>query len=213
MPETDSINVVYDILILVSVLLALISIRDFVEIFPTATKCLLKWKEAARLEFNLSARRTRNMVYYVLILPTCLMLDRFPMSQPSFMAHLNPILHIACTIVIFIVYTWLRLLMKNVCTGKKADVLAHNGAYYLFRTLFCITTPFIIATAGLSTLAGVSFQTVLNIVYVEILLSYILLLWRQREILIHYRSGLATILYLCGVEILPVCFVALLWFV
>ncbi|MCD8207790.1 MAG: hypothetical protein LUD72_07625 [Bacteroidales bacterium] len=218
MPEIDSIiprsgSLVYDILVIVSVLSVLIFIRDFVEIFPTANNCLFKWQEATRLEFNLKLRHTRDIVYGVLVLPICLVLDRFFPFPPPFIEGLNPDLHIACTIAIFLVYTLLRRLMRAVCTGRKADALAHNSAFFMFRTLFCIVPPFFLATAGLLTVFGIDETLIKNIVFAEIILSYLILFWRQREILIHYRSGLATILYLCGVEILPVCFVAALWLI
>ncbi len=218
MPEIDSITPrsgswVFDILMLVSVLLVLLFIRNFVEIFPTATNCLFKWKEAARLEFNLKLRRTRNIVFGVLSLPVCLLLDRFFPFPPPFMEGLSPDLHIICTMGIFFVYICLRSLMKVICTGRKADTLAHNGAFNLFRTLFCIVPPLFLLTAGLLTVCGVDETVVKNVVLLEIGLSYLVLFWRQREILIHYRSGLATILYLCGVEILPIGFVAAFWLI
>ncbi len=217
MPDLSFINIgeswVYDILMLVSVFLVLIFIRNYVQIFPTAVNCLFKWKEAARLEFNLKARRMRNLIYYMLILPICLMLDKFFLYPPQFMESLNPNLHIVCTIGIFYVYTLLRALMKVICTGKKADALVHNGEFHLYRTLFCIVPPLFLATAGLLTVIGVDETLTKNIIFYEIILSYVILFWRQGEILIHYRSVLATILYLCGVEILPVCFVAALWLI
>ncbi len=204
---------VFDILMLISALLVLLFVRDYIEILPTAGNCLFKWKEAARLEFNLKLHRTRNEIYFVLTLPVCLLLDRFFPFQPPFMESLNPDLHVLCTIAIFYVYVSLRSLMKLICTGRKADALAHNGAFFLFRTLFCIVPPVFLATAGLLSVIGVEENLTKNIVFAEIGLSYLILFWRQREILIHYRSGLATILYLCGVEILPICFVAALWLI
>ncbi len=203
----------FNILAIVSVLLVLVTLRKDIAIYPALVKSLLKWKEPLHLEFNYRTSHDRNVCFAVLIPPLCLMLDRYGIAFPSFMAGIHPSLHLAATIVIFIIYILLRRLMKYVCRSRKTDRLAYEAVFMLFRTVFCIAVPACLATLGILLAAGVPALVIRTVILDELALFYILLLWRQGEILIHYRSVLTTILYLCALEILPLSFLVILWIV
>ncbi len=212
-PRTFSTDPLFNSLAVVSVLLAILLVRKYIDILPAVFRSLFKWKESLRLEYSVRLGRDRNMVYAALIIPACLMLDRYSVGFPSFMSGIHPALHLAGTFLIFFVYLSLRALMKAVCRRRMTDALAYKAVYCLFRSFFCIAVPLCLATVGILTVAKVSAYVVRTAIFDEIVISYALLLLRQREILSHYCTVLTTILYLCALELLPAGFLVILWIV
>ncbi|MCD8313029.1 MAG: hypothetical protein LUC24_02610 [Bacteroidales bacterium] len=209
--DTFNTNLPVNILAILSVVLIICIIPRFINVIPSALRAIFKWKESVSIEYNVKLCRDRNIVYASLLIPACLMLDRYLPSFPRFMTSLHPALHLLVTFAILLVYTRLRAIMARLCKKPKTDSLGYTAAIRLWRSVICIAVPICLATAAVMGFAHSSAEIVKTVVFYEIILFYILLTVREWEILKHYCSVLTTFLYLCALEILPAAFIVILW--
>ena len=68
---------VTDILSFISILTAMLVLRSLVSIFPSLVACLVRAKECFNLEASVKLSRSRDIIATVMVLPFCLLMNRF----------------------------------------------------------------------------------------------------------------------------------------
>ena len=67
----------FDILALISALTAILLLGRLVNIFPSLMACTIRWKESVNLESSVKHSLDRDMLSIAMVLPFCLVADRF----------------------------------------------------------------------------------------------------------------------------------------
>lgn len=201
-------NLLTDTLSVASVLVAVIFLKKIVEVIPSLLGCLVGWKEAMNLEFSMKLSRDRNTVFLILLLPFCLLVNRYSLYSPGFMDDMNLSVRLLCVGGVFFAYLSLRFVLMYFIKGSKRYKEAFNASNMAFLTFFCTMTLFSLVTAGAMSLFGAGNSLICTVLRYELLALYVLLLIRRGQILGNSCSIFSTILYLCVLEILPtVCLV------
>ena len=191
------------VLVVAAVLIGIAGLRDLLRLLPELLYCFSRPRASVSLEYNTSVVRMRNTAALISILPFCLLADRFGLFRPELWSAVPEEWSAPATVGVFLAY----LLLRTVCSalirpprlsGTAADAVRRSPWNY-----FILLTLLMLLTVGLLYIFRPSDTVVRITLYAEIALFFLLSLLRSGQILASGFSGLTTILYLCGLELLP----------
>lgn len=191
------------IAIVLSVVLVLVYLKDIIRLIPPLLYALDRKRGGESLEYNVSAARMRNTVALIYTLPFCLIADYCGAYRPGFWSMVPPEWSSAATLGVMLAYFLLRrLCYAAIRPGKmSAESLAtlKHSLYNYFIALVSVAVP----TIGILPLFSVR-EDIISTVFLALTgLAFAFATVRAWQILKSRRSPLPTILYLCGLEILP----------
>lgn len=191
------------IAIVLSVVLVLVYLKDIIRLIPPLLYALDRKRGGESLEYNVSAARMRNTVALIYTLPFCLIADCCGAYRPGFWSMVPPEWSSAATLGVMLAYFLLRrLCYAAIRPGKmSAESLAtlKHSLYNYFIALVSVAVP----TIGILPLFSVR-EDIISTVFLALTgLAFAFATVRAWQILKSRRSPLPTILYLCGLEILP----------
>lgn len=191
------------IAIVLSVVLVLVYLKDIIRLIPPLLYALDRKRGGESLEYNVSAARMRNTVALIYTLPFCLIADYCGAYRPGFWSMVPPEWSSAATLGVMLAYFLLRrLCYAAIRPGKmSAESLAtlKHSLYNYFIVLVSVAVP----TIGILPLFSVR-EDIISTVFLALTgLAFAFATVRAWQILKSRRSPLPTILYLCGLEILP----------
>lgn len=191
------------VLVVAAVLIGIAGLRDLLRLLPELLYCFSRPRASISLEYNTSVVRMRNTAALISILPFCLLADRFGLFRPELWSAFPEEWSAPATVGVFLAY----LLLRTVCSalirpprlsGTAADAVRRSPWNY-----FILLTLLMLLTVGLLYIFRPSDTVVRITLYAETALFFLLSLLRSGQILASGFSGLTTILYLCGLELLP----------
>ena len=191
------------VLVVAAVLIGIAGLRDLLRLLPELLYCFSRPRASVSLEYNTSVMRMRNTAALISILPFCLLADRFGLFRPELWSAVPEEWSAPATVGVFLAY----LLLRTVCSalirpprlsGTAADAVRRSPWNY-----FILLTLLMLLTVGLLYIFRPSDTVVRITLYAETALFFLLSLLRSGQILASGFSGLTTILYLCGLELLP----------
>ena len=194
---------VTDILSFISILSAMLVLRSLVSIFPSLVACLVRAKECFNLEASVKLSRSRDILASVMILPFCLIVNRFDVIGTGVSAGLSEDLRIAMTIGVFIVYFIFRIATYRLFRPQRLPKKTYQTAGKAAHTFFAILTLLLLTVAGIMTVAGTDETTIKNAILWISAGIYGLFLIRKFQIFTSNCSVFAAFLYLCALEIIP----------
>lgn len=196
------------VLVVAAVLIGIAGLRDLLRLLPELLYCFSRPRASVSLEYNTSVVRMRNTAALISILPFCLLADRFGLFRPELWSAVPEEWSAPATVGVFLAY----LLLRTVCSalirpprlnGTAADAVRRSPWNY-----FILLTLLMLLTVGLLYIFRPSDTVVRITLYAETALFFLLSLLRSGQILASGFSGLTTILYLCGLELLPAAVLA-----
>lgn len=196
------------VLVVAAVLIGIAGLRDLLRLLPELLYCFSRPRASVSLEYNTSVVRVRNTAALISILPFCLLADRFGLFRPELWSAVPEEWSAPATVGVFLAY----LLLRTVCSalirpprlsGTAADAVRRSPWNY-----FILLTLLMLLTVGLLYIFRPSDTVVRITLYAETALFFLLSLLRSGQILASGFSGLTTILYLCGLELLPAAVLA-----
>lgn len=196
------------VLVVATVLIGIAGLRDLLRLLPELLYCFSRPRASVSLEYNTSVVRMRNTAALISILPFCLLADRFGLFRPELWSAVPEEWSAPATVGVFLAY----LLLRTVCSalirpprlnGTAADAVRRSPWNY-----FILLTLLMLLTVGLLYIFRPSDTVVRITLYAETALFFLLSLLRSGQILASGFSGLTTILYLCGLELLPAAVLA-----
>lgn len=192
----------FNILVIVSVLLGIVLLKRFIQFFPYMADCVLRARGVLALEKSVRTSTDRDILAIALLLPADLLMYRYRLYDPAFLQGLSPNLYMLSMLGILMVYVLLRLAMYLLLKPhRRIDFyrLAHKADY----TYFVLLMLLLLFTVGILSLTPCNDLTVRRFIYIETIAFYAVFLLRKAQILSMSCNPLRTFLYLCGLEILP----------
>lgn len=189
------------ILVVLSVVLLLVFLLDIIRFLPTASYCLKRAKGSINLEHSLSEAKNRNSLALLFILPFCLIIDRVGLISRDY---IQATWSVFSVMGLLTAYCLVRLLAYTLCYPRKktsADtaIAAHRAIF----TFFIVLTEILLITMGILSLFHAEIELSRKVVLWEITVLYALAFLRTGQILAVDCNGFSTILYLCGLEVVP----------
>ena len=197
----DSLPV--SIMVVAATILAICNVKNFLMIIPSLYESFIRAKGSANLETRITLIRARTITALVLIVPFCMVADRFTLLDIDYIQAMNPFMRLGATIGVFFVFFLLRIVIgwqiEPKFKGRDAWGIGRRSAHGFF---IIMTVLELLAVAGLS-LAGVEDHSIRSVLYHIIALIYIVAVFRRMQILRVSCNSLTIILYLCTLEIIP----------
>lgn len=196
------------ILVASSVILLIFALKDIFKLMPSLFYMLRQKHGSQALEYNISISKIRNLTAFICIIPFCLIADKYGLYDADFLK-LVPLEWRSCVhIGIFCNFLILRRILNGSIRPRRMHsedmaCFIHSPYNYFILLVFSL----IISTLLLS-FFKIETAAIRSLIWVETGLFYLFSLIRSRQILRSYCGGLATILYLCALEILPVMVLA-----
>ena len=189
--------------IILAVVLMVGGLRNYLRLMPDIWDCVSRSRGSIRLEHSVSTARSRDIAALILVLPFCLVVDRFGMYPADFVLSASAIWRLPVTLGIVAGYLVLRDIALALSGRRlgRGDLrsAAHNTLLNYFIALCTVMLP----SVGIILLTGTPEGTASTILLVETGAFYLFSTLRTIQILGSGHSVLSTFLYLCALEFLP----------
>lgn len=192
------------IAIAVAIVAVMVDIQDMFDLVPSFKDCLVRARGNIGLEHTVSLARSRNMCAWVMAIPFCLVADRFGLYCSRWMQALPAGWSLAAVMGLLLFFVLLDSLVFLLMRPKRLGGEVAQAVKRCTYTYFIIMTVLILVTVGILALVGAPDLLVRKVIYWEMAGFFLFSLLRSGQILAARFSGLSTILYLCGLKILPV---------
>ncbi len=194
---------VFNILTLISVLLIITLLRRLVNIFPSLMACMIRWKESVNLEASVKNSYDRNIIAVGMVIPFCLVAERFRIYELPFMESMDENMRIGVIAGIFAVYFLIRNLASMIVQTRKSRKKTYDTAHKAAYTFFITLTLALVATGGILSFLNVGPDTIrIAMIWISAVI-YALFLLRKAQIFTSSFSIFTSFLYLCALEIIP----------
>lgn len=190
------------ILVLVFVVLMILLLPNFMQLVPYLADSFLRARGSSALENSVRVSRDRNTVALVMLLPAQLLVFRYRLYNPDFMAWQSGDRRIWIIAAVFGVYFILRIFTYLLLKPRRryeAYQTAHHAAY----TFFILMVLLMLLTAGGMFLFKAPDQLIRTVLYAEAIAVYFVFLIRRAQILSLSCNHFRTFLYLCALELIP----------
>ena len=191
-----------ELMVVLFILLFLLCLSRFINILPNLFDSILRARGSAVLENSVRVREDRNIIAYILLIPTCLIIYRYRLYDPSFVRDLPANYRLLAVSGVLLAMLILRLLLYRWMMPRRRSEL-YQVAYRSGHTFFILLLMLVLPTIGILYLFHANDLTVRMVVLAESTLSFLLYLLRKGQILSGFCNPLATFLYLCALELLP----------
>ena len=193
----------FDILVLVSFFIILLTLDTLTGVFPSLMACLMRWKESVNLDASVQLSRNRDQMAATLVIPFCLVVQRFGLYAPCWLDGMGQNARLGILIGIFTAYMLFRTGLEYWMRPGKMNPKTYRTACRSSYTFFSILTLLLMATGGIMTFADADPMAIKNAMLCISAAIYALLLIRKFQILISSCSFFIGFLYLCALEFLP----------
>lgn len=197
------VNAVETVYMIVFVILAILFLKNFINILPYVLGSITRPKMAAEIEGSVRMARDRNIVALIFILPLCLILTHYDIYSPDFLDSLGPGARLLTVSAIFTGFLLLRTLIAFLLKSKRMRVSAYQAARRTCYTTFIAAMILMLFTLGILVLFRTPEKAIRIVLIVEMALSYFILLLRRAQNLSAYCNPFSLFLYLCALEIVP----------
>ena len=193
---------IVNIIMVVFVAVALALLPTFFHFAPYLADAVFRARGSEALEFSVKVTRERNMFAYILLIPAVLIMSRYRLYDPSFMAQFEGAWHLLACAVVLGIYLLIRLIIYLILKPRRRFEyfrLAHRAIFTFFIILMLIALP----TIGLLTIVDANDVIIRSVLYGLLVVVYFVFLIRRAQILSLSCGGFTVFLYLCALEIIP----------
>lgn len=199
-----SLDIFTTVVMAIFLILTIITISDFIRMLPLLVDSYSRKSSCLAIEHSVQTSGQRNFTAFIILLPFCLVADKFDLFRPNFLSGVPHGWMAVVLIGVFILYILVKLLMANIVRKPyHISFDSWRAIQRCFFNYFILMAVVVMATAGLMSLFGAETGGVQKVCRWEIAGIYFLSFLRSGNILSDYCSGLGTILYLCALEVLP----------
>ena len=178
-------------------------LKTIVSIFPSVLASVIRWKENINIESSVRLSRDRDFASYAMLIPFCLIVYRFRVYNPSFIANMPDSARLWTVIGVFAAYILFRKAASLLTRPRRMAQKTYAAAEKSANTFLIFTTLVLLLTGSIASFIDVAVPTIRLICLWLCALIYGLYLIRKVQILSSSCSIFAAFLYLCALEILP----------
>lgn len=193
----------FNILVLISLLLILMMLRTLVGVFPSLVACLIRAKESFNLEASAQLSRDRNVLAFLMVIPFCLIVWKYGLYTPDFMDACNENTCFCIIFGFFLTYILTRKALEHTLKPKAVNSKTYLTACKAGRTFFGLLTLTLMATAGIMAVIDTPAESIRSAMLWISASIYLLYILRKSQILISSASFFTGFLYLCTLELIP----------
>ena len=193
-------SITNSILICVTAIAAILTLAQLVELLPFLVGGLFRPKPIASLEDSVRHARDRNILALVSLPAFVLIVSRFGLYAPQWMAPFPPGGQTLLILAVSVGYALLRGILVALLRAPGAGYGLAARSFYNF---FIVATLTLVLSVGILTLLRTNPLVIKRICWIEIGLTYPVFLVRRTQILGNSCNQFTAFLYLCALELLP----------
>lgn len=191
------------ILVTIFTLLALLSLRSLLSIFPKLLDSLSRWKACVNIDASIQTKSDRNDLGLVYTIPIALLVDRYDLMPMQVMDFIPESLHGLAFTGLAVVWLLLRHILFALMSTRTRRLETFRTAYLSFFNYWILMGFLMVITGALASVVGIQDATISKVLLYELAVLYAIAFLRKSQILRSYCNPFVTFLYLCGLEILP----------
>lgn len=197
----DPINIA----LIVMAVMTILFLRRLVDVLPWLFKGLFSFRKLLAMQQSMRLIRERNSLTLMMLLCLCLVASRYGLYAPDFFSDFSPGAQSLCIIAAMLaVGVFRRLLLSffalNTHVGGETLASANHCAHDFIITAAVVLIPL----CPILDVLTINHLIIKTLSYDVLLVLYIVFLVRKGQFLSKFCKQFNTILYLCGLEILPV---------
>lgn len=184
------------------VIVFIILLSELLRMLPLFLDCYSRVKAHYEIEHSYTSAQMRTILFWSMVIPFCLMLDRFSVYSPDYLGVVPEEWRSTLVILSFLAYMLFRhivFLAAGPKLSQEPSAMVHHAMY----SYFIVMVLFMLMTCGLLLVFNVSDAVIRYVLLVEIGISAIFALLGSKQNLAQYCSGFSTFLYLCSLELIP----------
>lgn len=196
-------EVITSVVIAFTGLIFLFNLGSFVRLLPKISGALVNKNIGYGIEHNERSSASRNLFALLISVPLCFVFDTLDLLRNSFLEGMDHHWRSMILIAVLVVYYLLRLLLSKYPRPRRCSLDAWSSVNkgwlngYILAALAGLTLTLLFHIIGIP-IAG------MRVIFIVIFSIFIALgLFKDYQIMREYCSVLGSILYLCGLEILP----------
>ena len=155
------------------------------------------------IEGSLRLSRDRNLTTLILIVPFTMLLSRFRIYDPGWMADFTPELHLLWTFLCFVGYLILRWILAVWLRPRRMDGDVYTMARRFAWSAFILLTLILLAMTGILLLCGAGDQAVKWHLIDIMIVVFCVYCLRKLQIFNLSCAPFTSFLYLCALEFVP----------
>ena len=193
---------IVNIIMVVFVAVALAFLPTFFHLAPYLADAVFRARGSEALEFSVRVTHDRDMIAYLLLVPAVLIMSRYRLYDPSFMAGLHGPWRLLANAGVLAAYLLVRAIIYVILKPRRHYEyfrLAHRVIYTFFILHMLMALP----ALGILTVADANDVIIRSVLYVLLVVVYFVFLIRKAQILSLSCGGFALFLYLCALEFIP----------
>lgn len=195
--------VITSVIVAFASLIFLVNLGNFVKLLPKISGALVNKNIGYGIEHNERFSASRNLLALLISLPLSFVFDRLDILRASFLEGMVHQWRSLILVVLFLVYYLLRLLLSTYPRPRRCTLDAWSSVNKGWLNGFILAAITGLTFTLLLNLFGVP-DTVIRVVFIVIFSIFIALgIFKDYQIMREYCSVFGSILYLCGLEILP----------
>lgn len=207
---SDPENVVISILMVFIGILFLVNLGKFIRLFPSLSGSLVNRHIGFNLEHDERNVRSRTLLALLVMLPLSLTADKTGLISPGFLSGLGHIWRSILLAVALIIYYFSRNLLFYLPRPRRCSLDVWKSVTKDWINVFLLFSITGLVSSLVLELCGASAGLVKVILIVLFALFFFIHFLKNQQILREYCSALGSILYLCGLEIIPTGILVLL---
>ncbi len=194
---------VNSIAVILFTLLALLTLKSLLNLYPMLLDSLTRWKGCVNIDSSIRLKSDRNLLSLIWLLPIVLVADRYGLPRLSLLDRIPPEWHLSGTLAVLVIWLALRYICYFVCSLRARRQETFRSAHKALFNFLIVLAMLMILTAGIISFTQLSDDTARTIFLYEAAFFYLASLVRERQILGTFCSHFQTFLYLCALEIVP----------
>ncbi|MCQ2174454.1 MAG: hypothetical protein MJY61_04900 [Bacteroidales bacterium] len=198
-PET----VIISILLVFTGILLLVNLGRFLKLLPAMGRSLVNRNAGFNLEHDERSVRSRKLLALLIMLPLSLNADKTGLVCPEFLAGMSHIWRAILLALTLVFYFYVRNLLVRFPRPRRCGLDVWKSVTKGWVNVFLIFSIFGLAVSFLMGICGASDGSIRTMFTVLFALLFLLHMVKSQQILREYCSLLGSILYLCGLEIIP----------
>lgn len=191
------------VIVTVFVLLALLSFRILMNIFPKLLDSLTRWKACVNIDASLQTRSDRNILGVIYTIPIALISDRYGLIQPELLESVSESWHGLVITGVFFAWLFLRRIFFLLCGVRCRRPETFRTAHSSFYNYWILAGFLMVITLAFSSVIALDEALISKLFMWEGAVLYAVAFLRKSQILRSFCSRFVSFLYLCGLEILP----------
>lgn len=191
------------LLIVLCVITGIVLMKNFLNVLPEVVLSMGRVRGSQDIEGSLRLSRDRNLAASLLVIPFTMLLSRFRIYDPWWMADFTPEMHLLWTFLCFLGYLLLRWILAGWLRSPHIDSDIYTMARRFAWSAFILLTILLLALTGILRLCGASDEAVHWLLIDVTAVVFFVFCIRKSQIFNLSCAPFTTFLYLCALEFLP----------